>query len=160
MISNHYGSFLNLIQFTFIPIFSPKLDTMLQGPTGAKHNTYSSAISAEALTRETALGSHVESPDSCSPLCAQSPASTCFDNFGIIKVVHLTIFQVSSLVDCWLSRWRLALCSPVVNVLFWLGKSLMLLCQKGKENYLLVSLCTWLVPCLPASCLNVFCFLV
>lgn len=51
-------------------------------------STYSSAVLAEALTREPALGSHVERPASCSPICAANPASSCFDSFGIVKVVH------------------------------------------------------------------------
>lgn len=64
---------------------------MPQGPTDAKHSTYTSAISAEALTGEPALGSRIESLASCSPLCTQSPASSPFDSFGIIKVVRCTI---------------------------------------------------------------------
>lgn len=87
MISNGYGSFLKLIELTSIPILSPKLDTMLQGPTGAKHSTYSSALSDKALMGEPVLGSCIESPSSRSPLCAHSPTLTFFDSFGIIKVV-------------------------------------------------------------------------
>lgn len=88
MISNHYGSFLNLIQFIFVPVLSPKLDTVHQGPTGAKRSIYSSAISAKALTGEPALGCRVESLAPCSLLCAQSPTSLGFDSFGFVKVVH------------------------------------------------------------------------
>lgn len=39
MISNYYGSFLNLINFIFILILSPKLVTIFHGSTGAKQST-------------------------------------------------------------------------------------------------------------------------
>lgn len=146
-LSNRNGSLLNPVPPTCILIWSPQMDTELQGPTGTQQSTYSLAVMAKALSGELAFGSCVRTWSHWEPSFLQPPLcmEPCFFTLWHLWLYcsyllsNLTAFRV-----CWTggrpgaqhSAAMWSLCS------FGLSTNLTKHCQKNKELLGGVSLCT------------------